>query len=469
MSCSYQDSHGTPAVSQSYLSRATSRVRGFFKWIPTSKQDLINSQQRVLQAVVRRSHYESTFVPVLDGRKMHSIRVYQSTNAGTPTHNNTAGVAVASNNQAQVGEDKPILVLCHGFGTGAAIWAHIADDLAQHYEVHSVDLTGCGLSSRLPQDKFTDHGHAEATYVADLEAFLNNNQRIGPSRRVTLVGHSFGGMVAGAFALKNPSRLDRLVLVSPVGLPDLREEGRPELSRLPVWGRALVHTARKLWTWGATPQSVVRLAGPYGPKLVNRYVTRRFTDGVHKDSVKDYMYHLSAKRSTSETAITRMLAPGIYAHDPLGPRLRHLQVPTVFIYGSHDWMDQSAGQAVVDNHVNTAVPMRLIITPHAGHNVFLDNPQTFVTQFLSSLQEISVEAQATRDATSQHHVSVVQRGGDVAGSGGGSSVGANGHNQTMVKSPTGVQSDTLDSVQHSEQHHGAVSMVANHETINVSV
>ena len=36
--------------------------------------------------------------------------------------------------------------------------------------------------------------------------------------RATLVGHSFGGMVAAEIAATNPERVDQLVLIAPVGL-----------------------------------------------------------------------------------------------------------------------------------------------------------------------------------------------------------------------------------------------------------
>ena len=38
------------------------------------------------------------------------------------------------------------------------------------------------------------------------------------SSRATLVGHSFGGMVAAEIAANNPERVDRLVLIAPIGL-----------------------------------------------------------------------------------------------------------------------------------------------------------------------------------------------------------------------------------------------------------
>lgn len=37
---------------------------------------------------------------------------------------------------------------------------------------------------------------------------------------MTLIGHSLGGYLSTAYALKYPSRVDRLVLLSPAGIPE---------------------------------------------------------------------------------------------------------------------------------------------------------------------------------------------------------------------------------------------------------
>lgn len=285
-----------------------------------------------MQTLVKASRWESRFVRVDGSRTIHALHVHQRGGPSTArpaTHTATAPLPPAMTVPAGVAPPalppalapplpqadsgrgvrrrrtvpascssgaaqsptaavrKPVMVLCHGFGTGAAIFAHNFDDLAREYDVHSLDMSGSGLSARR-QGAFRDHQHAEETLVQDLETFLD---RSGLDR-VTLVGHSFGGYVCGAYALKHPERIERLVLVSPVGLPDHRNDAAAGTIRgrtVPVWARPVVGSIKKLWQWGTTPQSVVRLAGRAGPRLVRRYVTRRFTDDVNKEVLVDYM------------------------------------------------------------------------------------------------------------------------------------------------------------------------------------
>jgi hypothetical protein len=67
-------------------------------------------------------------------------------------------------------------------------------------------------------------------------------------------------------------------------------------------------------------------------------------DEVDKAALSDYLYHISVLEGSSEYALNEILLPGAYAKEPLLDRLHALRVPTVFMYGAHDWMDARAGQ-----------------------------------------------------------------------------------------------------------------------------
>jgi pimeloyl-ACP methyl ester carboxylesterase len=80
----------------------------------------------------------------------------------------------------------------------------LANPIAEHAEVVLYDLRGHGMSER-------PAGHyAVADLVADLGALLD---ALAIDRPVTLVGNSFGGLVALTFAAKYPERVARLALI----------------------------------------------------------------------------------------------------------------------------------------------------------------------------------------------------------------------------------------------------------------
>ena len=104
------------------------------------------------------------------------------------------------------------VVLLHGGGPGASSWSNFSKNiavLAQHFHVLAVDQPGYGQS-----DKHTEH---EQYNRYSATALLNLFDQLG-IERAALVGNSLGGGTAVRFALDNPKRAGRLVLMGPGGL-----------------------------------------------------------------------------------------------------------------------------------------------------------------------------------------------------------------------------------------------------------
>lgn len=112
----------------------------------------------------------------------------------------------------------PTIVLVHGFGESLMSWRGLFDQLAAHADVIALDLPGFGLSSKPPT------GYATDSLAADL---LDALTALGVPRAV-LVGHSMGGAVVFAAALRDPARVRACVLVDPalVGTPAPVSEAR---------------------------------------------------------------------------------------------------------------------------------------------------------------------------------------------------------------------------------------------------
>jgi pimeloyl-ACP methyl ester carboxylesterase len=112
----------------------------------------------------------------------------------------------------------PTVVLVHGFGESLLAWRAVFDQLARSADVIALDLPGFGLSSKPPS------GYATDSLAADVLGALT---ALGV-RRAILVGHSMGGAVVFAAALRDPGRVRALVLVDPalVGTPAPVSEAR---------------------------------------------------------------------------------------------------------------------------------------------------------------------------------------------------------------------------------------------------
>jgi pimeloyl-ACP methyl ester carboxylesterase len=136
----------------------------------------------------------------------------------------------------ETGVGDPILLL-HGFGGNSYTWHWLAPRLARTHHVISVDLKGFGRSDK-PFDAaygVLDQAHLLATLI----------RRKG-LRKLSIVGHSFGGGVALALTANlnqtQPELVQRLVLIDSIAYP----QPLPlflELLRTPVLAEVGVYTA----------------------------------------------------------------------------------------------------------------------------------------------------------------------------------------------------------------------------------
>ncbi|MFC9968364.1 4,5:9,10-diseco-3-hydroxy-5,9,17-trioxoandrosta-1(10),2-diene-4-oate hydrolase [Nocardia ignorata] len=107
----------------------------------------------------------------------------------------------------------PTIVLLHGGGPGASAWSNFARNipvLAENFHVIALDQPGFGKS-----DKPVDHPQYFVHASTALLALLDH---LEITDRVHLLGNSLGGGTSVRFALDNPTRAGKLVLMGPGGL-----------------------------------------------------------------------------------------------------------------------------------------------------------------------------------------------------------------------------------------------------------
>lgn len=230
------------------------------------------------------------------------------------------------------------LVLCHGLGFAAEVWAEVGLELSYYGDTLALDLPGSGYSA--PPATMSPSGVAEIV-AAYLETF---------DRPVHLIGHAFGGLVAALAAQRALSRVARLTLVAPTGvLPAATGEPPP----LP---RVLVPAMRFL-----TGQSV----------LARSMWKPLFHDPgrVAASALKDLAW--SAKHSSYLWAgrgeVTRMDLPEILAK---------LSVPVAYLWGEHDTIffgDVAQGQ------LPEGTPFAFV--RQTGHLPMIEDGEAFMRAF----------------------------------------------------------------------------------------
>ena len=297
--------------------------------------------------------------------------------------------------------DTPALVCLHGFGFGAALYYASLPAISgsnKFGRLFAVDMLGCGLSSR-PRWPFSctakcDIDLAERWFVDALEAWRIS---VGLESFV-LLGHSIGGYLAVAYAERYPKRCLRLILASPVGVPEPPSGLSEWVASRPLFFRL----AFALWRRGASPYTLANTLGR-GRQMMTGYITRRFADGPSwlqcKQELIEYLVQCiwcGGPHSAGGYLHSTILQPGgipegsqgefVYARKPLGKRLLKLDVQCVScIYGEHDWMFWRNLKDVIEEADGSGGPrMELFRVAQGSHQHMIDNPLGFADAVLAS-------------------------------------------------------------------------------------
>lgn len=144
----------------------------------------------------------------------------------------------------------PTVVLVHGLGSTPAHWLPVARRLGSHHRVVLVSLPG---HADAPMAEPLTLERAALALEAGLERAVGDEP-------VVLVGHSIGGVIATAVALRRPERVRGLVLVETALAPMITGEERLLLEQ--QLGSDFHGTLRNLWLgFGRDSAQGVRLWG----------------------------------------------------------------------------------------------------------------------------------------------------------------------------------------------------------------
>lgn len=355
------------------------------------------------------------------------------------------------------------LVMLHGYGAGLGFFYKNFEPLSRvpHWRLYALDMLGMGRSSRPPfrihakerQEKITE---AENWFIDALEEWRIEKK----IDRFTLMGHSLGGYMAVAYALKYPGHLNKLILASPVGIPEdpyavsAAMPSATDTSAVSEFTQSQVETTSSnpastsaaetprrpypkwltyLWDANVSPFSIVRWAGPLGPRLVSGWTSRRFGALPPEESqaLHDYAYSLFRQRGSGEYVLAHVLAPGAFARSPLIRRIggvgrqmlpepleagarevRERGVPVVLMYGDHDWMDKNGGYAAEkkikeekakatkglskEERERDMGDAKVLIVKQAGHNLYLDNSKEFNGMVEMEMHDVERRERARR-------------------------------------------------------------------------
>ncbi len=200
------------------------------------------------------------------------------------------------------------VVLLHGKNFSGAYWAPTIRALAAAgYRVIAPDQIGFGKSPkpRRFQYTFPQLAHLTRTLLDKLGV-----------KTAAVVGHSMGGMLGVRFALQYPDRVERLVLVNPIGLED--------------WKR---------WVPYRTIDENLRSELAATPESVRAYMRENYFAGEWKpeyDALIEIPVGWMNGPDRARIAMTAALTTDMAFTQPVVYEFGDIKVPTLLIIGQRD-------------------------------------------------------------------------------------------------------------------------------------
>lgn len=296
------------------------------------------------------------------------------------------GVQIQSQVYDQQNTTETPLVLLHGYMNASAYFYRNWVGLSQYYQsIYAIDLLGWGLSSRPSFDALLDDDSLQAAEDFFVES-LEHWRRAHKLDRIILAGHSMGGYIAVAYCERYPQHVERLILLSPVGVPDQEnpqhKERQQKLSSS-LQARAIFGLFQTIFA-STTVGSILRtLPSSQARNFALSYVQRRLpeiADPIEQEAVAHYLFHNNTLPGSAEHSIQKVLDCNILARKPLQHRVPLLKVKYVnFMYGTTDWMPVSAGLATqaLCEQTKQAPECNVYVVRDSGHLFMLQNPYQF--------------------------------------------------------------------------------------------
>jgi pimeloyl-ACP methyl ester carboxylesterase len=255
-----------------------------------------------------------------------------------------------------VGGEGPPVVLLHGFAQTGHMWIPLMKELAARHTVVVPDLRGAGGSGK------PDSGYDKKTMAEDVHALT---AQLG-YRRVAIVGHDIGLMVAYAYAAQHPDETDRVVLMDAFlpGVGDWKS----------VW------LMRDLWHfhfYGETPLALVQgRERIYLEHFWNDFAA----DRNHSVSEADRRLYAAqfAQPGGVHAGMEWFRAFERDATDFAELARRPLPMPVLVLTG-----EKASGPTLIEQTKLVATNVRGVIVPGVGHWLMDEAPQTVVPEIVT--------------------------------------------------------------------------------------
>jgi pimeloyl-ACP methyl ester carboxylesterase len=245
------------------------------------------------------------------------------------------------------GKGRPILLL-HGFATSSFTWQAIEPDLAKNHRVIAVDLRGFGASDKPIDDHYSIFDQADA-----IAAFIEQENL----KDLTIVGHSFGGGITLALAMKSAEqahpRIRNIVLIDSIAYKQ----------PIPIFFRLL-----QIPMLGEVSMTLVPPEVQVAQGLRLAYYDH---DKITARAVAEYantLYSPASKHALIKT-VEQIMPDNI---DEIAAKYKTIKAPTLVLWCK----DDKVVPAIFGRRLRAdIIPSELVVFDHCGHMPQEEKPE----------------------------------------------------------------------------------------------
>ncbi|PYV57438.1 MAG: hypothetical protein DMG90_19160 [Acidobacteria bacterium] len=268
-----------------------------------------------------------------------------------------------------LGRGKPLLVVHGGPGASHDYFLPYLLPLARHYRLVFIDERGSGQSEKLEEVS----AYTVDNMVEDVEA-VRRALNLG---QISLLGHSYGGVLAQAYALKYQKNLSHLILGSTFSSTKAMNDVLARIKQnIPSDARERVNKMESEGLYGhgkdyeknryTSDYMIAAWGDGYFPYLYQNRPDPNYDPVDNGKMAWDLYKEMWGEHG--EFVIDGNLKSAEYTE-----QLSAIKIPTLIIAGDHDESDPSLSRTMHEKIGGS----KLVILPRSGHMTFVDQPGLF--------------------------------------------------------------------------------------------
>ncbi len=242
----------------------------------------------------------------------------------------------------------PVIVMVHGNPTWSYYYRRLISYLSSTHRVIVLDNIGCGLS-----DKPQDYNYTLSNHIHNL-SFLLNSLDI---KKSSFVVHDWGGAIGMGYAGRNPTSIEKIVILNTAAFRSTDIPFRIQICRWPIIGKLLVKGLNG-FAWPATFMAVSK---PLEKDVKKAYLAP-YSSWDNRVAIYGFVKDIPLKKSHPSYSTLLEVENGL-------EEIRNEKIPLQILWGGKDFCFTSAFYDVWCRRFPDAEKHYF---SHAGHYVLED-------------------------------------------------------------------------------------------------